>query len=617
MSADFDPGAFLESAPLVPLEIAVDSGELRYIGDQVRELLGVGPSECLEPGRWTARVVPDDVGTLETVRDQVGRDGNRRNVDYRMERADGRIVWVCESINRADAPDGPVLRGYLIDITDRKRREVARWKNEERLRGVFRSAPDALVLTDMDGRIVRMNDQAQDLLSYRLEDVIGSSFDHLVSPRFQGRLPELRDAFQRDPDRRTLVYGHDFAIQRSDGHEVPVELGMGVVVDGDESRQLLCSLRDLTVRRRVEAQLRSSERHLREMADVLPAMVCIVDREHRYRFANDAFAAWNGWDRHAVEGRRVAEVMGGRLYAAMRDSIEAALTGTAGHFRGEIADREGRTVPVDISLVPQQEDDGRVSGCFVVIFDVTIEVAAREADRRHRDELAHVGRVATLGELAASIAHELNQPLSAIVANAQAARRLMKAVPPDLDEVADALDDITAAGIRAGDVISSMRGLLQRGETRDEAVDLPRLVEEAVELLHSEAISRGVTVVAEAPDAASVRVGGDPIQLKQVLLNIVMNAIEAASRAPSGSRRVTATVRVEAHALEVRVRDTGPGLPTGDPEELFAPFVSRRSGGLGMGLAISRSIVEAHDGAVSAENAPDGGALVRVRLPLS
>ena len=611
----FDPAAFLATAPLVPVELA-SNGAVRYVGEQGEILLGVNRAEWLKQDFWTTHIVPDDQLMVGDARAAVIREGVPRTIDYRIEHADGRVVWVCESIGRGVDSEGAVcLRGYLMEVTDRKRQEVALWKSEERLRALLRSAPDAMVLTDFDGRILEMNDQAEALLEYRLSDVVGSSIDHLTPARLRSRIPELRAAFDRDPHRRSLIDGHSFAIERSDGTETPVELSMSIITAADDSRQLLCSLRDLTARRRVEAQLRSSEQRLREMANVVPAMVCSVDTEHRYRFVNDAYARWHGWERHQVEGRLFREVVGEKLFTEMSTSIDAVLAGSATHFRGEMADVGGRTLPVDVSLVPQHGEEGDVTGYFVVVFDVTTEIAAREADRRHRDELAHVGRVATMGELAASIAHELNQPLSAIVANAQAAHRLLGVIPPDLEEVGEALTDISTAGTRAGNVIASIRDLLQRGETRDEAVELVSLTREVIDFLHSEVVSRGVVVTIDGSDATVPTVRGDRIQLKQLLLNLLMNAIEAAARSPAKGGRVNVVVAGRGE-VEVAVTDTGPGLPTDDVEDLFAPFVSRRADGLGMGLAICRSIVEAHDGRLWGENNPDGGAAFRVSLPL-
>jgi len=612
----FDPAAFLATAPLVPVELGAD-GVVHHVGAQGEELLGVDAADWLEPDFWTTHIVPDDQSMVGDARAAVAREGLPRTIDYRFEHPDGRVVWVCESIGRGERPDGSVcLRGYLMEVTDRKRQEVALWKSEERLRALLRSAPDAMVLTDFEGRILDMNDQAEALLEYRLSDVVGSSIDHLTPERLRSRIPELRAAFDRDPHRRSLIDGHSFAIERSDGTEMPVELSMSIVTGADDSRQLLCSLRDLTARRRVEAQLRSSEQRLREMANVVPAMVCSVDTEHRYRFVNDAYAAWHGRERHQMVGRLLREVVGEKLFAEMTTSIDAVLAGAATHFRGEMVNVGGRTIPVDVSLVPQHGEEGQVTGYFVVVFDVTTEVAAREADRRHRDELAHVGRVATMGELAASIAHELNQPLSAIVANAQAAHRLLGAIPPDLEEVGEALADISTAGTQAGVVIASIRDLLQRGERRDEPVDLVFLAREVIDFLHSEVVSRGVAVTIDRSAATVPTVRGDPIQLKQVLLNLLMNAIEAASRSPVTGRTVNVMVAAKGQEIEVAVIDTGPGLPKDDIEDLFAPFVSRRADGLGMGLAICRSIVEAHDGRLWGENDPDGGAAFRVRLPV-
>jgi signal transduction histidine kinase len=271
---------------------------------------------------------------------------------------------------------------------------------------------------------------------------------------------------------------------------------------------------------------------------------------------------------------------------------------------------------VDVSVVPQFDDDGLRTGHFVIMRDITQEVEARQADLRHRAELAHVSRVATMGELAASIAHELNQPLTAIVANAQAARRLLQGEAPDTAEVSEALDDIVADGRRAGEVITSMRQLLQRGEIQQERIELPTLVNEVIELLRSEAIGRGVHITTAGDSNGGLPpVMGDPTQIKQVLLNLLMNAIEAAAHSNSDNRCVEVAGFRDGPEIEVAVKDGGPGLPA-NSEELFQPFVSHRPGGLGMGLAISRTIAEAHGGRLWAEARQPAGAVFKFRLPI-
>ena len=309
-------------------------------------------------------------------------------------------------------------------------------------------------------------------------------------------------------------------------------------------------------------------------------------------------------------------MLGESTYAEMESTFRAALEGTPTHVRGEVVDPEGKLRSVDMSFVPQVDEDEAVDGFFGVVFDVTSEVRAEQADRLHREELSHVARVATLGELAASIAHELNQPLSAVVANAQAARRFLDGVVPDLDEAREALDDVSADARRAGDVISSMRQLLERGETRHEPLDLRRLVHDVIELVHSEAVLRGVEVLVENGDSTNTMVEGDRGQLTQVFLNLVKNAIESTGRLPSAPRTVTISFSDSGSEVEVQVVDNGPGFASADTESLFQPFVTRRPDGLGMGLTISRTITEAHGGTISAEQPPEGGACLRVRMPL-
>ena len=609
-----DPRAFLESSPLVPIALSPATSRVAFVGPQARGHLGHPLEKWMEPGFWSETLFPDDQATVARARAATAA-GRVHTIDYRMEHADGRVIWTSEVLSLAVDPDGrPQLQGFLIDVTDRKRQEVALWKSEERLRAMLRGAPDAMVLTSADGIILDMNDQAESLADYRLAEIAGSSIDHLLPERLRDRLADLRAAFERDPRRRSLVDGHSLVIERSDGTEIPVELSMSLVRAGSEPHQILCSVRDLTARRRVEAQLRSSERRLREMADVVPAMVCFIDTDSRYRFVNDAYATWLGWERQHLEGRRVREVLGESRFAHLSPSLEAALGGSASRSRSHVSNGSGAELPVNLSVVPQHDEDGDVSGCFVVMLDVSEGVAALEADERHRAELAHVARVVTMGDLAASIANELTQPLTAIVANAQAAYRLLCAEKPDLALATSALVDITADGRRASDVIASMRQLLQRGDAREEPIDLHALVHDVADLLRSEAIGRGVAIVTEGSARALPPVHGDLLQIKQLLINLLVNAIEAAASVASGPRRVEAVTSLQGSELEIVIRDSGPGLP-GDAERLFQPFVTHRPGGLGMGLTISRTIAEAHGGHLWGETGDDG-AVFTLRLPL-
>lgn len=612
-----EPQSFVESSPVLPVVIDTRTGANRWVGGSDPAPFGLQREAWLTEEFWARAVRPGDLDDLLASRARAASDGARIDLDYQLVRPDGRTVWINEVGSGVEGTDGSTeLRCYLIDITDRKRQELALWRDEARLRALFQKSPDALLLTDPKGRVLNMNDQAEALFGYSLSEIAGSSIEHLLDGAGGFQLAALIEAFDRDPARRSIIDGRVVSIERSDGTNVPVEISRSLIVTGEGERQLLCSVRDLTARRRVEAQLRSSRRHLRQIANALPAMVCFLDTAHRFLFVNDAYAAAAGLERPQVEGLTVAEVFGPRLHEQLEPALDAASQGTASHVRSDVPLTSG-TVPADITLVPHHDESNRVSGYFLVILDLSAEVAAREADRRHRAEIAHVNRVATLGELAASIAHELNQPLSSIVTNARAARRLMAADPPDLAEAGDALDDIAASSLRAGEVIESMRDLLERGERRHDPVDISAMVREVLGLLHSEAVGRGVVLRTEDPEDGKSHpfVSGDVIQLKQVLINLVVNAIEAVASSDVVDKVVSVEIDSDGDSLRLRVIDAGPGLPTSDPEEVFRPFYSGREGGLGMGLAISRTIAAAHRGTLRARDGDGGGAVFTLELP--
>ncbi len=242
----------------------------------------------------------------------------------------------------------------------------------------------------------------------------------------------------------------------------------------------------------------------------------------------------------------------------------------------------------------------------------------RRADaelQQRRDEVAHSGRIATMGVLTASLAHELNQPLAAILANAEAGEAFLRREPPALDELRDILADIRQDDQRAGEIIRRMRTLLKKEPIVFAPVDLARLVSETVALAASKAQLAGVQLWLDAaPDLRAVR--GDRVQLQQVVLNVLINAIEATASRSDGGRVVRIWVsRAGDDQVRVAVRDAGPGIPEDQLARVFEPFFTTKVEGMGMGLALTRTIVEAHGGSIAAENNPWGGARVSFTIP--
>ena len=246
--------------------------------------------------------------------------------------------------------------------------------------------------------------------------------------------------------------------------------------------------------------------------------------------------------------------------------------------------------------------------------DITASKQATDKAQQQHNELAHLSRVTTLSTLSGSLAHELNQPLGIILSNAQAAQELLLRDPPEVPEVSEILADIVEADRRAAEIIQRLRTLLKRGEPSMQSLALNDLIEEVLRLVRADLIGREVTAICNlAPELPPVT--GDRVQLQQLVLNLILNAADAMATNAPGTRRLHLTTTRHPHTVRASVRDEGGGLPA-DIESLFQAFFTTKAHGLGMGLAICRSIIDAHHGRLWAEPDPEGGAAFHFELPI-
>jgi C4-dicarboxylate-specific signal transduction histidine kinase len=229
--------------------------------------------------------------------------------------------------------------------------------------------------------------------------------------------------------------------------------------------------------------------------------------------------------------------------------------------------------------------------------------------------LAHANRVAILGQLSASIAHEVVQPIAATVINAEAALRLLGRQPPDLETARQALAQIVQDGTRAGDIVDRIRALMKKAPSRKERLDINEAIREVIELTRGEALKNGVSVQTKLAEHLPL-IQGDQVQLRQVMLNLIINAVEAMSPHAAGARDLLIrTAKTKSGGALVAVRDSGPGVDPANLERIFDAFFSTKADGLGMGLSICRAIIQAHGGRLSATRGAARGTILRFTLP--
>jgi PAS domain S-box-containing protein len=369
---------------------------------------------------------------------------------------------------------------------------------------------------------------------------------------------------------------------------------------------------DVTARKQAEELFRFA-------TEAAPSGILLVNDQGRIVLLNAHIEELFGYRREELIGKLVDILVPDRFrsqHPVYRAQFLAAPTARPmGAGRELFARRkDGTEFPVEIGLNPVQTQEGIL--VLAVVVDITARKFAEAEALQHQAQLGHLSRVAVLGELAASIAHELNQPLSGIISNAGAGQRFIDRGDVDLGELRDLLTDIVADGRRAGDVIRGVRSMVKKGDPAWQRVNLNDLVINVARMLNSDAMLHSCKLETLL-DPHLPAIEGDLTQLQQVLLNLVMNAFDAMRDTPVSRRKVViATERDEDGAICTSVRDYGIGIPEEMRERLFDHFFTTKAEGLGLGLGIVRSIVASHGGTVAAENVDGGGARVSFNLPI-
>ncbi|WP_275944992.1 PAS domain-containing protein [Bradyrhizobium sp. dw_411] len=582
--------------------------------------------------KWTTRTSvithPDDVPRLEASWDVALATGGSFESEVRLRRYDGEYRWFAT--RRVPLrKDGKVIAWYAAtyDIEDRKRAEDALRASEAQLAEARRelqltidTIATMIVVLDQDGNAYFANKPAQDYIGHNLSV---ENVRDAIHPDDRARVDELW--------RKHLASGEPFQteqrMRRADGEyrwnlmtRVPRRDETGKVVRWYGSGY------DIEDRKRAEDALRASEaelaqtqRQLQLTIDSIPVMVSTFDADGSRSFVNRTWQTYTGHDQKHATGKGLNT----SAYYHPDDLETFEEAWRTAQALGEMMSVDVRTRRADgvyrwytMRRAPQYDERGNIIKWYSVGIDVEDRKIAESALHTAQAALAHASRVATLGEISATIAHEVNQPLGAIVANGQACLRFLQRETPDLNDVRGAIEWIVKDGNRAGEVIRRVRGLLKKADIYKLPLDVNEIVNEVVTLLRSELNAKRVTLRLELAPAIP-QVIADRVQLQQVIINLVMNGIDAMQ-----------TIRDRPHALLIRscmsetgqvvvaVSDSGIGIPDEITGHLFDAFFSTKPGGLGMGLSICRSIIEDHGGRLwPTENRKEPGATFQFALP--
>jgi two-component system, LuxR family, sensor kinase FixL len=630
MSADADASrlvraegdlAALLMAAVDAIIIIDDGGRIETFNPAAEKLFGYPAAELV--GRDVSVLMPAGHSERHSrYLDDYTRTGQRRIIgigrDVTAQRADGSRFPVFLSVGEIRGGERRRFVGILHDMTARHAALAAAEAERDRAERYFDIAGALLVVLGPDYRIQLVNRRGLDILGYPADELRGEDyFDRLVPAAFAG---ERRTEFARLCATAGAVLSAEGPVLRKDGTLRILSLRARVITDAEGVPSgYLISGEDITERRHAEQELRKSESLLRaaqEIAnlgnfEVAPGSGNVRWSDQACRMVGfagpGAPASIDDFRRtyvHPDDQERFAAAWSAALNAGARFELTYRIVRPDGVVR----DLQGIAQP----LGPDQ------GGPTVLgtLHDMTERRQAEDELRQSHDKLTHFGRLSTMGEMASGLAHEINQPLTAIATYAQASMRLLDSGSADPADLREALAAIAQQSLRAGEVIRRLRALVKNRETRAEPLDINKLVQEVRVLAETDARVNDLRLVLDLCAGSMPVVIADPVQIQQVLLNLVRNAIDATLDRPQAPREVRIQTRLVGESeVEVAVIDHGTGIEASVEPHLFNAFYTTKPSGTGLGLAISKSIIRAHQGRLAHRPSEGSGTTFYFTLP--
>ncbi len=597
--------------PVGIFRVGLDS-QLRYANPMFQTLTGLG-NESLRG--WLESV--HDLDRDRITQAWAAFERNTTMFDEAFRVGGASTSWI--SVRIAPEYEHGAIIGYIgtiSDITTQRLLEEARNRSDAQSRAVVDSAVDAIATIEANGIVLSFNRAATRMFGYTPEEVVGRNVKMLMPKEHRDRHDGYLARYLATSEAHIIGVGRELEALRKDGSTLPIHLAISeVIVDGQ--RTFTGIMRDISLERSDKEEIRRQNERLSVTVRNAPMGIVTYRFGETFGSTNRAFETMIGYSNAELLTKDLTSLTHPDDRAELKRLTDDARGGRVEHFslRLRLLRKTGKPVHVATHNAITHDQHGMPDLIIAQVEDLTAEIQAKEAERLHQERLTHVARLSTLGEMTAGIAHEINQPLTAISMYAQSSVRMLDSGVPKPERLREALEKLTTQSLRAGAVIDRVQRLVRKQESMFEQVHVNDLIGDILRLAESDARVNDTQVVLDLADNLP-RVNADPIQIQQVLLNLLRNGIDAMrSIGCQHGSVITITTRRLAAAVEVSVSDRGTGVSAALVDTIFTPFTTTKANGMGIGLMMCRSIIDAHGGQLNYRNNPDHGATFYFQLP--
>lgn len=590
-------------------------GSAEFFNQHYLDYAGLSLEQAVGSG-WTVVVHPDDRNRLAACWQSIMISSEGGQIEARLRRSDGVYRWFLFRANPLRDESGKVIKWYgtNTDIQDFKHAEEDLRSSEEKHRVIVEAASDSVISIDESGEILLANPATMRTFGYGPGELIGRPLTMLM-PDYLRKVHEA--AFKRylSTGQRHLNWqGTEIIALRKNGEEFPAEVSFSEMISCGH-KMFTGFIRDISEKKKAEEALRASERNLSLIIEAIPGLVWCAAPDGELNYLNQRILEYTGTSPGAWARL-------GWVNLLHPDDVETTVNAwsravaTGEPFEVQCRLRRSDRVYRWVQVLGQAAHDsnGAVARWYGLLIDIDDRRNMEEAQRDNQARLSRAIQTATVGEFAASIAHEINQPLAAVVSNGQACLQWLTAQPPGMAKAREAAERIVRDGKEAGEVVRRIRALFKGTTLEKLAINLNEVIGEVLRLFRAETTRRGVEVVSDLePELPSL--AGDRVQLQHLLHNLLQNGLEAMEAINNKPKKLLIRSRRDGLvSVLVEVQDYGVGLA--EPEKVFEAFYTTKQNGMGMGLAICRSIVEAHQGRLWATSGAGSGTTFSFSLPV-